>query len=294
MLKPILIAEADRGYLEYLADLLRGLGTEVVQCYSKPRLELALNRSPDGAVVVSRSRSPFGLELATLVCVVTVDPAILPSSQRSDPAVLALISSVQQALSPGYMRSRTKGAKVLVLAGSTGAVPVVLELLRRLSLRSTAVVVCQHISAAYSENLRARLAADCQSRVRLIAGSAALEPGVVHLLGGGIDWQLRRRDGGLYIERFAHNTGHFHPSADVFFESLIETRVESLAVVLSGLGADGAQHLTKLKATGGSIAVQDPNDSVASGMPQAAVTTGAVDAVLSRKELAPYLEQRTC
>ncbi len=300
MAKPILIAEAEGRVLEVIAtaltDLGADLGADIVRCYSKPRFELALNRSPDGAVIVSRDQKPFGLDLHGTVCIISAE---LASDQSTDSERdrRALVRDVRLAVTRNVCpapRRRRRQAKVLVLAGSTGAIPVLLAVLRQLDIRKTAVIVCQHIGRGHDRMLAERLAAESRSPVQLVSERRTLLPGVVHLLGGGVDWQLVRRNRGLEIEQDKTDAGHFHPSANAFMGSLLRCSVpDTLAVVLSGLGKDGAEHLRQLKAAGVEMIVQDPSDAVAGGMPSAAIATGAIGAILPTADIANYIEERT-
>ena len=71
------------------------------------------------------------------------------------------------------------------------------------------------------------------------------------------------------------------PSVDLLFESLaIEFGNQLIAVVLSGCLADGAIGVTKVKANGGRVIVQDPSNAIHAGMPNAAISSGCADFIL--------------
>jgi two-component system chemotaxis response regulator CheB len=82
---------------------------------------------------------------------------------------------------------------------------------------------------------------------------------------------------------------HFvRPSADLLFESTAASfRERAVAVVLSGSGSDGAMGVKAVKKMGGTVIVQESSEF--SGMPDAALRTGAVDFVLPLAEIAPAL-----
>ena len=78
------------------------------------------------------------------------------------------------------------------------------------------------------------------------------------------------------------------PSVDVFFRSAAVAYPESLvAIVLTGMGCDGAQGLGPLKRTGAYVIAQDEATSVVWGMPGAAVATHQVDEVLPLDRIGP-------
>ena len=84
---------------------------------------------------------------------------------------------------------------------------------------------------------------------------------------------------------------HFvRPSADRLFESLARTcGRHAIAVVLSGSGTDGASGVLAVKSTGGTVIVEDGTTARFSGMPDAAIRTGAADMVLPIQEISGAL-----
>lgn len=82
------------------------------------------------------------------------------------------------------------------------------------------------------------------------------------------------------------------PSIDVLFESAARVWQESvIAVILSGANADGAEGLLAIKTAGGLTIAQDPASAEIPVMPQAAIDAGAVDEVLSAKEIGRRLAE---
>jgi two-component system chemotaxis response regulator CheB len=109
---------------------------------------------------------------------------------------------------------------------------------------------------------------------------------------------LAPRDYHLLIERngFALSTegpvGYARPSVNVLFESAADVYQEHVVgVILTGANTDGARGLAKIKSYGGMCIVEDPAGAVSRGMPEAAIATTKVDAVLPLLEIAPFLNQ---
>jgi two-component system chemotaxis response regulator CheB len=109
---------------------------------------------------------------------------------------------------------------------------------------------------------------------------------------------LAPRDYHLLIERngFALSTegpvGYARPSVNVLFESAADVYQEHVVgVILTGANTDGARGLAKIKSYGGMCIVEDPAGAVSRGMPEAAIATTKVDAVLPLSEIAPFLNQ---
>ena len=83
---------------------------------------------------------------------------------------------------------------------------------------------------------------------------------------------------------------HARPSIDVFFESAAEAFGNGvIGVLLTGMSRDGTAGLAKIKQNGGVIVVQDPMEAEGRVMPEAAISSLAVDKVLPLVEIAPFL-----
>jgi len=83
---------------------------------------------------------------------------------------------------------------------------------------------------------------------------------------------------------------HARPSIDVFFESAAEAFGNGvIGVLLTGMSRDGTAGLAKIKQNGGVIIVQDPMEAEGRVMPEAAISSLAVDKVLPLVEIAPFL-----
>ena len=84
---------------------------------------------------------------------------------------------------------------------------------------------------------------------------------------------------------------HFHrPSGDLLFESVAASHKDrAIAVVLTGMGTDGAMGIRAIKTMGGTVVVQDPKHAEFDGMPQAAIATQVVDFILPLDDIADAL-----
>ncbi len=80
------------------------------------------------------------------------------------------------------------------------------------------------------------------------------------------------------------------PSVDVFFESLVAQASPGLAILLTGMGRDGAEGLAKLRRAGWSTVAQDEKTSIVWGMPRAAAEIGAAQQVLPLQAIASVIE----
>jgi len=115
---------------------------------------------------------------------------------------------------------------------------------------------------------------------RVLKGHALVAPGNHHVA---VD-----RDGAHYTVKVTKGppVNHHRPSADVLFDSCAQVAgPQAVGIILTGMGADGARGLLRLKQSGARTLAQDEESSVVFGMPKAAIELGAVDQVLPLSEL---------
>ena len=147
-----------------------------------------------------------------------------------------------------------------------------------------AVLVAQHISAEFADSLTAWLSNACPLTVRTARDGDRPQAGAV-LVAATDDHLAMRPEGTLvYAKEPAGNP--FRPSVDVLFQSLARHWRPSVAVLLTGIGRDGAQGLLELRLAGWHTIAQDQRTSVVYGMPQAASQLGAAVEILPLEAIA--------
>ncbi len=178
---------------------------------------------------------------------------------------------------------------VVVVAASAGGVGALAVLVAGLpALLPAAIIVVQHRAAARDSLLRLILARHSRLPVKDVESGERVRPGVIYLA-------LAHRHLTIAPDRtFRIWQGppveHVLCSATVLFRSAAEVyRRRVIAVVLTGAGRDAADGVMAIRRRGGVILAQDEASSVAFGMPQAAIATGAVSRVLPLIEIAPTL-----
>jgi two-component system chemotaxis response regulator CheB len=170
--------------------------------------------------------------------------------------------------------ARARKASVIGICASTGGPQALGTVLGRLPESfPIPVLVVQHMSEGFTEGLVQWLDGAVVPTVRLASGSANLAPGVwiapegAHL--------MLCSEARLTIDR-SGPPGLHRPSGDVLFESLAEhAGAQAAAVVLSGMGRDGAAGLESVRGSGGLTIAQDEETSAIFGMPKAAAEAGA-------------------
>lgn len=183
-------------------------------------------------------------------------------------------------------------AGVLIAIGaSTGGTEAIKEVLIRLPSNSPPVVLAQHIPQAFSGSYAKRLDGCCQLRVYEACDGQAVEAGCAYLAPGDSHLVIQPKGRGLVCRLLATERVNRHrPSVDVLFDS-VATAVgnKAIAALLTGMGADGAQGLLRIKSAGGHTIVQDEDTSVVWGMPGAAHKLGAANKVLPLDQIAPEI-----
>lgn len=185
----------------------------------------------------------------------------------------------------------SKSSKTLLAVGSsTGGPSALLNILGRLPENfPLPIVIAQHIADGFVPGLVSWLDSACKIKVVAAAPGAELAKGVAYFAPTGQNMvtegsTLRFVDPGpsqLYI-----------PSADTLFESVARSHgSRAIGVILTGMGADGAEGLKLLRNTGAATIAQDEKSCTVFGMPKAAIDIGAAQQVLPAHEIAQAIEK---
>ncbi len=160
-------------------------------------------------------------------------------------------------------------------AGSTDALPVVLKGFDS-SMPPTAVTL--HLPPGYTQLFVERLNKDLKLNVRQAADGMALETGMIVIAEGAKHMRVSQSATGYVIRSSEGDkiSGHC-PSVDALFSSAAEMKADRMiAVMLTGMGYDGADGMLKLRKAGAYTIGQDEKSSMVYGMPRAAFEAGAV------------------
>lgn len=182
--------------------------------------------------------------------------------------------------------------EIVLVAASTGGPNALTLLLHRLGPPRLPVVVAQHMPADQTAGFAQYLAAE--SGVDVVERGAGEVPSSaqVTVLRGGSDYRLARGRAGQFRLVATEVAGNvFHPSADLLFGSAAEAGMTAIAVVLSGMGEDGARGASAVAAQGGRVLVQDFASCVVAGMPSATRATCPSATVASVPEIAERLSR---
>ncbi len=189
---------------------------------------------------------------------------------------------------------RISTEKVICIGASTGGTEAIREVLVPMPADAPAIVITQHMPPGFTTSFAARLNTLCRISVaearhgeRILPGHAYIAPGGHHLR---ID-----RSGSNYVAvvEDTEPVNRHKPSVEVLFRSAARViGPNAIGVMLTGMGADGAQAMREMKDAGSHNFVQDEASCVVFGMPRMAIQAGAAHEILPLTQIAPALLAR--
>ena len=173
--------------------------------------------------------------------------------------------------------------KVIAIGASTGGTEALKAILTRMPPNSPGIVVVQHMPAKFTTAFAERLDGICQIAVREARNSDSVNPGTALIAPGNYHMLLRRSGARYYVEvKDGPMVHHQRPAVDILFKSTAQyAGPNSIGVILTGMGADGAVGMLEMKQAGAKTAAQDEKSCVVFGMPKEAIKLGGVDTVVS-------------
>ncbi|MBM4110097.1 MAG: chemotaxis-specific protein-glutamate methyltransferase CheB [Phycisphaerae bacterium] len=187
---------------------------------------------------------------------------------------------------PGPDRTKSPSGGIIAIGASTGGPHALAAALPRGKELQAPVVIVQHIDRAFAPGLAEWLARETGHTVVIAHEGQVPTTGTVYVACSNDHLVLERG-------RFEHRAEPRHlahrPSVDVFFESLVRQPC-GVAVLLTGMGRDGAEGLRALRRAGWHTIAQDQATSVVWGMPGAAVALDAAVEVLPIQRIAQAIE----
>ena len=185
----------------------------------------------------------------------------------------------------------TRPRDILAIGASTGGPKAVMRLTKEIPRDSRAkVLIVQHIARGFAAGFAEWLDRESLLRVRLACDGDALEAGVALVAPNNVHMEVRGERICL-VETPPVNC--CRPSVDVLFRSLADNSLAPavVAVLLTGMGRDGADGMAALKSRGSYTIAQDETSSAVFGMPKAAIALGAVDQTLPLADIPAALAQ---
>jgi two-component system chemotaxis response regulator CheB len=250
---------------------LRALELGAIDFVAKPKVDVAGDLANYADELIEKVRMAAGARVNPRAnaprIAVQVDP------RRNADAVLPPSS--------GHRVFRTT-ERIIAIGASTGGTEAIREVLGVLPPDAPAIVISQHIPAAFSKPFADRMnkctamsVCEAQDGQYILPGHVYIAPGDQHL--------LVERDGARYRCRLSDgpHVNRHRPSVDVMFRSVAQNvGLNATGVILTGMGDDGARGLKEMLDAGAHTLAQDEASSVVWGMPGSAVKLGAAQQVL--------------
>ncbi|NOX76129.1 MAG: chemotaxis response regulator protein-glutamate methylesterase [Gammaproteobacteria bacterium] len=214
---------------------------------------------------------------------------------RSNPPVRSATIGRTAAPTPAPSRPPRRSAaslkgqiKLVIIGTSTGGPVALQKVLKELpSHYPLPLLLVQHMPGSFTTAFAQRLDATCAIQVREAKDGDVLKPGLALLAPGGKQMILEQRGGQLSVRITDSEPGqNYQPCVDITFSSVAKILPgKTLAVVLTGMGADGREGARLMKQSGAFVWAQDEASCVVYGMPAAIVDAGLADQVLTLDDI---------
>jgi two-component system, chemotaxis family, protein-glutamate methylesterase/glutaminase len=183
--------------------------------------------------------------------------------------------------------------KPVLIGSSTGGTQALEVVLGALPPDTPGIAIVQHMPEKFTAMYAERMNGICAMNIREAKDGDRLERGVVLIAPGGKHMQLRKSAGQYFaVVSDGPPVNRHKPSVDVLFKSMAECGANDvLAIMLTGMGDDGARGMKVLHDGGARTIAQDEASCVVFGMPKEAIKLGAVDQVLPLDRVAAAILQ---
>lgn len=220
------------------------------------------------------------------------------SKTRTQPATAASLQTktASAAVARAPVKIGKKGGIDLVAIGTSTGGPLALQnvLVNLPADFSKPIIMVQHMPATFTPAFAKRLDQLCKISVKEAENGDRLQPGVALLAPGGKQMLIEGRAGSATVKIIDSEPSlTYKPSVDITFRSANNVfPAKTLAIILTGMGADGREGIRVLKAQGSEVWTQDEDSCVVYGMPAAVVDAGLSDNVLNINDFTQAIIKR--
>ncbi|NVP58389.1 chemotaxis response regulator protein-glutamate methylesterase [Rhizobium sp. DBTS2] len=195
-------------------------------------------------------------------------------------------------LPPPSGKAMARTTEMVVCVGaSTGGTEALREMLEKLPANSPGIVIVQHMPERFTAAFARRLNDLCEVEIKeaadgdpVLRGHVLIAPGDRHML-------LERQGARYHVSvRTGPLVSRHRPSVDVLFRSAARSAgSNAMAVIMTGMGDDGARGMLEMHQAGAYTVAQDEATSVVFGMPKEAIARGGVDRIVPLGQIAPEI-----
>ncbi len=193
-------------------------------------------------------------------------------------------------ISAGIKKGKPKlGYKAVAIGISTGGPKTIFDVLPYLPQNlNAAIFLVQHMPPTFTSSFAKRIDSASQLRCVEVEAGMEVEKGIIYLARGGKHLTLfKKSDGKIYIRTPSKPEHLFIPSVDVMMESVLSVFGEdTVGVLMTGMGDDGANAMVKIKEAGGITIAESEESAIVFGMPAEAIKRGGADIVAPSWQIA--------
>ena len=281
--RPIVIVSSESR--EGAASTLRALELGAIEFVAKPSSAIDLDMQSVKEELLRKVR------MAAKVRVVRTASRLASSIQNSTGAKAA--AQATASAKPASSSPADQRFPVVVIAASTGGPATVMRIAPGFTSDfPAAVILVQHMPAAFTTQYAAQLAEFTEIRVKEAEANEPLQPGTLYICPGGQHLRVTPT-GRVQLDATSGRIAGYLPNIDITMESVAAYAGPlSIAAVLTGMGNDGTNGALAIKAAGGLVLAQDEASSVIYGMPAEVAKAGAADQILGIDDIYSAIEKR--
>jgi two-component system chemotaxis response regulator CheB len=272
----------DAGALDFLPKRFEDIATnkedaisllqQRIKALGRRRIYKPITRPSVGNASLSSTTSLSGGSSSSLGKSSLSRPALTRNNLTNEVAKSSPVSTPASAI-----RASGKLYKALLIGTSTGGPVALQKILTQFPANYPhPILLIQHMPSAFTPAFAARLNGLCKIDVKEAGNGDILKSGCAYLAPGGMQMMVERTGSIARLKVLVGSSDmNYKPSVDITFASASKAfGGDVLAVVLTGMGADGREGARMLKAAGATIWAQDEASCVVYGMPQAIAAAG--------------------
>ncbi len=178
--------------------------------------------------------------------------------------------------------------KLIAIGASTGGTEAIKEVITNFPAAMPGVVIVQHMPPGFTKIFADRLNQLCAMEVKEAEDGDKVRPGLILVAPGGKQMRVERKDIGYQVScQAGPNVSGHCPSVDVLMHSVATAAgAEAAGIILTGMGADGADGMLAMRKAGARTLAQDETTSVVFGMPRVAYERGGAERLLPLNRIA--------
>ena len=283
--RPIVIVSSESK--DGAASTLKALELGAIEFVAKPSSGIDLDMQSVKDDLLRKVR------MAAKVRVVRTASRLVTTVQKSNGSGAPQAQPLPAAPRPTPSSGLDQRFPVVVLAASTGGPATVMRLAPGFTRDfPAAVILVQHMPAAFTTQYATQLAEFTGIRVKEAEPNESIQPGMLYICPGGQHLRVTP-SGRIQLDGTSGRINGYLPNIDATMESVAAyAGAMSIGAILTGMGNDGAAGAKAIKAAGGLVLAQNEATCVIFGMPAEAIKAGAVDEVLGIDEIYPAIEKR--